>query len=271
MTNARIAAKGEQAAREMDLEANRQGTEQAYAGLRGNAEMGLRNSRTGAMLNSEGQRMEGAQAYSGLRANSEMALGDRRVDSGFRQEGMRIGAEQGVTDRNMEAERVAGNNAIAAEQGIQRANTGVAQYNQETGIGLAERADNAGTQRAASIAGNRQDVNTYNQGQQWARGTGINDRQTQRYGIIADRRLGDQQEARQWATGQQTQANNNVNLGIDQRLRNYGTQTGTMQNSTQTQAQYDLGRRGQGFRSNFMSGFGRTLGATAGGGNRGNG
>jgi hypothetical protein len=261
MTDAELGARSMQADREMNVEANRQDAERGYAGLASGAELALARNRQGARTSAEDLRQQGERTYAGMRSDAEMQMGNRRLGATTDAERMRIGAEQGATDRAMDMERTLGETGINVARDNRNTDLDVGRYNSDTGYRIWSDTDQRASDRARDVAGNRQDVTRYGQATQFGQQQANNDRMSDRNTRIADASRADQQESRGWLTGQQTQASGNVNTANSQMLNLYGTQTGGMQDSSRTMGTYDLGRRGQGFRSNFMGALGSGLGS----------
>lgn len=248
LLNARIAADAERAGRERDIEGMRLGAEQGYAGLRSNVERGI---------------------------------GQDLADVGLRTEGMRLGAEQGLAGLQSENERyltsqatgvedTIGGRALATERGIGDQAALTQRYNTDTGIGLTERADDRASQRGGQIATNRQDATALGQASQFQRGTSIADRLSGNTQTAADSKRADEREARGWLSGQQELASGNVNAANDQRIRNFGTQGGLMNQATQNSQDYDVRKSMKGgFWNSFKNSLGQTLGSRAAGGGSG--
>ena len=92
----------------------------------------------------------------------------------------------------------------------------------------------------------------------------MNDRISQRTQQNAAPRLSQEQEYRNYLLQQQGLANGNVNTAFGNQLTN-NNQTGNLINqATQGMSQYDLGRRGQSFGTNFKGAFGTALGGFLG-------
>ncbi len=208
-------------------------------------------------------------------AGYEMDLGGRRLTEGQQREAMRLGAAQDLSGRQMQAASDLGGFGAQRAQYTGTLQTGVEgdignrklqnQYTQQqAGMQMEKGIDDTQAQRAQYLAENRQNAEGYRQNQRYGRGMDMNTQLSGRYGQVADARRGGQQEYRNWATGQ---TNTQAELGQNarqQRIANYGTQSGAVQGSTGQTMQYDLGRRGQSFGTNFKSGAGASLGKFVG-------
>ena len=238
MLRARIAARGEQADREKNIEQMRLGAEGNYANMANNAELQLGGRRYGALQDTENMRLNAAGGVADRALNVENTLGARN-----------LGVEQSIADRGYNS----------ANQLYQN-NTGNARYIGETGAGIATGADAAGVARSQYNSANRQNTEQYAQGQRYGRGMDQNNAISQRTVANAAPRLSNEQEYRNYLTGQQTQANDNVNNTFANQIRNYGQSGQLAQGSTGQLSQYDLGRRGQSFGTNFKTSLGQAAG-----------
>jgi hypothetical protein len=242
MLNARIAAKGMQADRLKTAEGMRLGAEGDYAGLLSNAEMGL----------------------SGREADAEMKLGDRAYGAATDYEQARVGTER---DKQTRRYQIADNNAdrsYAATNQVNDNTRSAARYSGETGADLYSRADETASRRAAALAGNRQQTETGAQGDQFDRRRYANDATSTRTRAVADQKLNQEKEYRDWLAGQQKLANDNVQNTFSNRLRNYGQTQQAAQAATNAAGQLQLGKDANGFGANFKRAFGSTLGSFAG-------
>ena len=224
-----------------------------------NARIAASRERADREAGIEDRRLDAEGRYAGLRSGAEMDLGREGTDTALRTEGMRLGAEQDLSRNRQGVEGAIGDARLSTERDVGDRKLSMAQWNQQEGAQQWTQAGDRASDRAAAVATNRQGVTQYGQDQQWQRGTGINDRLSGRNTQVADAKRADEQEARGFLTKQQGQASENVNTANDQRIKNYGTQTGAMSSATDTAAQYDLARRGQSFGTNFKSNLGRGL------------
>lgn len=264
MTDAEHAARAMQAERELNIETNRQGAEQAYAGLASGAELALARQRQQARMGGEDLRQQGEKNYSDMLSRAEMDMGNRRVKTSMDLEGMRIGSEQGAQDRAIGVEEILGRQGIAVAQDNRDTDLNVATSNRDALIKTTQDADDRASNRAGNIADHRTTTNRTAQGTQFDQDAWVNNAMSNRNKTIADASRADQQEGRGWLGGQQSQASNNVNVANGQRAGVFATQSGGMQDSTRTMGSYDLGRRGQSFGTNFKSNLGSSLGQSTG-------
>lgn len=242
LMRARIAAKAEQAGRERDIEGMRVDAERGYSGLRSGIERGIGTDLAGVTLDTERTRIGAEQGL------TDVQTGNARTVAGLRQD----------------AETQIGNRALATEQGIGQQAADTQRYNTNTGIALAQGADDRASNRAGMIATNRQDATALGQQSQYQRGTGIADRISANTQTAADAKRADEKEARGYLSGQQELASNNVNTANDQRITNYGVQGRLMNDATQNTQAYDVNKsRKGGFWNSFKNSFGESLGRAA--------
>ncbi|NBW07802.1 MAG: hypothetical protein EBR82_07225 [Caulobacteraceae bacterium] len=242
MLDARIAAKGMQADRLKTAEGMRLGAEDNYAGMLSGAEMGL----------------------SGREADAEMGLGDRAYGAATDYEQARVGTER---DKQTRRYQIADNNADRSYNAINRVNDNTrdaARYSGETGAALYNAADAEASRRAAALAGNRQQTETGAQSDQYDRRRFANEATSNRTRTVADQKLAQEKEYRDWLAGQQKLANDNVQNTFGNRLRNYGQTQQAAQAGTNAAAQYQLGKDSNGFGANFKRALGSGLGSFIG-------
>ena len=134
------------------------------------------------------------------------------------------------------------------------------------GIDAYSQADETASNRAGQVATNRQNVPGNAQQQTYDRGMAINTATSNRTAGVADARRAGQAENRGYATGQQTQASNNVNTANAQRIDNYGTTAGAANNATRNKQNYELGKSAQGFTTALKKNLGESIGKGLGGG-----
>lgn len=238
MLNARIAARGMQADRLRDSEGLRLDSESNYANLASDAEMAL----------------------SGREASAEMGLGDRAFDAATGYETQRLGTERDKGDRRYQ---IAGNIADRSYGATVRRGENTrdaARYRGETGYGVARDTDALQSGRGTALATNRQGAERYGQESEYDRNRFRGAALSERTQAAADARLEQERERRAYLAGQQGVANDNVTGSQDRLIRNYG-QAGQLANqSTGQEMDYDLGRRGQSFGTNFKTSMGKFLG-----------
>ena len=240
MLRARIAARGEQADREKDIEGMRLGAEGNYAGMASNAEMDLGGRRYGALRDTEGMRL-----------NAEGGIADRNIGIESTIGARDLASEQAIADRNYDS---------ANQQ--YRNNMNNARYIGETGADLARGTDDRNVERSRYASRNRQDTERYASESDYARQLARNDRISQRTQQVAAPRLSQEQEHRNYLANQQAMANENVGRTFGQQIQNNGQTGQLVQGSTGQASQYDLGRRANSFGTSFMRGLGGFMGNT---------
>ncbi len=242
MLRAKVAARGEQAGREKDIEGMRLGAEGDYAGMASSAEMDLGGRRYGALRDTEGMRLDSEGGIADRNIGIESTLGARELAS-----------EQAIADRNYDSANRQYDNQMDN-----------ARYRGETGADLARETDARQVDRSRYASGNRQDNERYAQESDYDRQMAMNDRISSRTAQVAAPRLSQEQEYRRYLQEQQGMANQNVTGSYDQQIRNQG-QTGQLaQGSTGQGMNYDIARRGQSFGTNFKGALGRGLGGFLG-------
>jgi hypothetical protein len=257
MTRARVAAEEAQANRLSKGEDMRLRYGQNLAGMQ-----------TDAALQTGQQRGRALETAENTRLNSERDMANRGLDITTTAENTRLGAERDISNRGMQVATTAGN----ANMDVADRNSVTAVQNEKDlsneSVRAQQGADDRRTERSGAVATNRQNVQRtgqqarFNQTQQ-ARTTQSGQAQT-----VADRRLGDQQTARNHLATQQAQANQNVQQGQQNRLVNNATTQNTKANATQN-ANTAAGTPGKGERMlGGIIGGATSLGAAAMGGGR---
>lgn len=240
--DAKIAAKGMQADRYKTIEDMRLGAEGRYAGLAGDAELALSGRRADAEMGLSDRSYDAAKGYEALRLGTEQDKGNRRYDIAGAGSGLRM---RGIADQNQR-------------------NTDNARYIGETGVKVYRDTDDRLSDRSGVQAASRLNSEKYSQesdlDRRKYRDAGISNRTMG----AADRRLDSGKEYRAWLAGQQNQANTNVGQNYDRRIRNYGQAGQLAQGATGDTMQYDLGRKNQGFGTNFRRSLGASLGSGIG-------
>lgn len=242
MLRARIAARGEQADREKDIEGMRLGAEGNYAGMASNAEMDFGNRRYGALRDTEGMRL-----------NAEGGIADRNIGIESTLGARDLASEQAIADRNYDS---------AGRQYQNNMNN--ARYIGETGADLARGTDDRNVERSRYASGQRRDDERYASESDYARQLAANDRISQRTQQAAAPRLSQEAEYRAYLANQQAMANQNVTGAFGQQIQNNGQTGQLVQGSTGQASQYDLGRRNNSFLTNFNRSLGSTLGGFIG-------
>jgi hypothetical protein len=230
------------------------------ADARANAEVGADAAQRKTLMDAEGLRMQGANNYAGLRSNAELSLADLGVNSALSSEKTRLGAEQSLTgylsdaEKNIAAQRLAAEKnkqdvGVSTELELAARKQAANQANQNTGIALQQQIDAAGTQRAGTVATNRQGATQFAQQQKANQGFGVADRSTANATTVANQKKAEEAEGRGFLTGQQSQASNNVNTANAQRIENYGTMTGAANTATRNNQNYQTAKDASGWGS----------------------
>lgn len=228
------------------------------------ARVAAKNMQAGRLRDAEGMRLDAEGNYADMASGAEMALGDRAYGAVRDYETQRIGTEQDKQGRRYQiAANVADRGYDAVNQQNQN-NVNNARYIGETGAELYNRADEQAVARAGAVATNRQGAERYGQEARYGRGMDRNEAISGRTAGVADARRGEEKERRAYLAAQQGMANDNVNNTYANRIRNYGQAGQLAQGSTGDTMQYDLGRRGQSFGTNFKQNAGRALGSFVG-------
>ncbi len=244
---AQVAAKNLQLQTAQGTENTRLGATQTQAGMQSGAEQGLMNSALGATGEAEANRQGAAKFTSGQRLSNEQLLGQDAQSNAVRLGQTQLGTEMNLGTQRQDVQNNAANTGIAVDQSI----------------------DNAQSQRAGELAGNRQSTAMQGQQSQFGQGNTANTNQSNRYGAIAGQRVQGESDYRNGVTGQ---ANTQASLGTaaqGQRNQNFGTQTGGMNQAAGQYGQYDLGRRGNSFSGAFKRAAGNAIGSSLGFGGSG--
>ncbi len=235
MTNARIAARHEQAGREKDIEGMRLGAE-------------------GDISSRE---MNAATAMGGQRTAAEENLAGRRLTSADTGEKMRMGGEQDIANRNTEAAVIGGQADINTQRRIGEQAQDTARYNQGARVNVERDIDKEQANRAGTLATNRQattkDIGDTEYGQGMATGKATSEgAQT-----VGTARQKGEQGYRDYTTGQQTQAQQGKLASTGQQISGYGTQGQLVNQSTGQKGAQDLGQ------SSANQGWVKTVGGIA--------
>jgi hypothetical protein len=214
------------------------------------------NAMTDARLMTDNERAKREYEIESMR----LGQGDRNRSGLLAAEQLRLGSEGDLAGLRSQQETKLGDVALGVEQDIGGLKSDIERYNQDMRYRGKLAGDEAASSRGQWLGSNRQGAYGQELDQQWGRGTGINDRLSGRNIGVADARRDDEKEARGWLTGQQQQANENVNTGWNQRLQNFGTQGTNMNRATGMSQDYDMARRTTGFGASFKNAFGSGLG-----------
>lgn len=241
------------------------------ADARANAEVGADAAQRKTLMDAEGLRMQGANNYAGLRSNAELSLADLGVNSALNTEKTRLGAQQSLTgyltdaEKNIAAQRLAAENnkqqmGVSTELELAARKQAANQANQNTGINLQQQIDAAGTQRAGTVATNRQNATQFAQTQKANQGFGVADRTTANATTVANQKKAEEAEGRGFLTGQQSQASNNVNTANSQRIENYGTMMGAANTASRNNQGYQTAKDASGWGSVLKGAVGSVVG-----------
>ena len=228
MSRARLEADTERANRLKTTEQMRLDAERGISSSRLGAEQGLLASNLGAEQN--------------LMATN---LGARRDV-----ETMRLGAEQDLSKQIMakaqelgtsyeEAAKIIGAQGIATQQNVRDTGLATEKYITDTTSSQAQAADKAATDRASTIALNRQGISQYVPAQQWGQGLAANEALSSRYTGGATARRQDEAEKRGYETGNQQYYGNQAAAGLGMQTDMYGKKQAAAQGATGQYLDYD--------------------------------
>lgn len=210
MTNAAVNAKQLQLNTTQGRENTRLGAEQNYAGLGTSTNLAL-----------------GSQNLAGQEYLGQLGLQGAAITGAAN-----IGAEQYLGDQAQKAAQYLGTSTLNNQQEVNKQKQQNLQYQTGQNVAAGETADQAASTRANVVAQNRQSTNAYNQGTQFQRGQYIYGQGKDAQTNFANTQLGQEAEYRNYLQGKQSQANQNVSVGNQQRLGAYGTQTGGINQAT---------------------------------------
>ncbi len=205
------------------------------------AEIQGRQLQLGTTQNRENTRLGAEQNYAGLGTGTELALGNQNVNAQQGQQAAGIGvasdlgaasrgAEQYLGNQQLQAQQYLGSSRIGAEQSNAGRTVSTGQFNSGLDVNTLANSEANAASRAAQTAGNRQAVNQYNQGQDFTRGQYIYGNESAANTNFANTRLGGLTQYRQnYLMPMQQQANQNVQVGNQQRGTNFAT-TGNLAN-----------------------------------------
>lgn len=232
--NAQLAARQAQRGAATGVEQTRLGAEQYQTGQKVNA---------GQYLGSQGS--QNAQYEGQLAGNINQQQENTRLGAATNLAGMNIGAANQVAQNQLQANQYTGNQGAATEQAIGAQGQQGQQFSQNLGTNIAMAQDQTAAQRAAQQYGIRQGNQQYQIGNTFNQGTGVNDRLSQSNTNVANAGRADQQENRQWLTGQTGTYLGAQQNSQQQRIGNYGTLTGAMNNNANAWGNYQLQKSAQ--------------------------
>lgn len=210
------------------------------------ASTGVEKTRLGAQQYQTGAQIQGAEAMGNMAQNA--------LDT---QEKLRMTGAQDISNRGMNIASTMGQVGQQNANTLLNAQTGQAQdyagrgaqagmYNQNAAYGAAANAEQLQAQRAAAIAGNRQNTNQANQANQFNRGYQVNNTLSGAATGIADARRAGQQETRNYYTGQQQYQGTQGNQANQNLLTNRGQTQQGVNAATQGSANWELGNKNAG-------------------------
>lgn len=216
-----------------------------------NAATGVQQTELGAEQYQTGAGLQGAQYMGNLASGNAQYAGNLASQDVQNVENTRLGAQQYLTGAQMQAAsnigqqgqqgaQYIGNLRAGTEAGIGSANVAGQQYIQNTGTAIAQAQDQAAANRALQQYGIRQGNQQYQIGSQYQQGMGVNSALSQGYGNVAGARIAGQNNYRNWATGQTGQYLGAQQTNNQQRIQNYGTMTGAMNNTANSWGNYSL-------------------------------
>jgi hypothetical protein len=221
LQDARIRAKELALQTTQTRENTRLGAEQNYANLGMGTELSLGGRRTAAEQ-ALGEQAQGNERYLGDAAlNTEGTLGAAQ-----------IGAESYLGNQRTQAEHALGTARTAGEQTLGQSHVDIGSAGANRNLSAFQTADEQASQRANAIATNRQATNQANQNTRFTRGQYIYGQGSAANRGFADTRLGQEAEYRKYLGDQGTQAGQNVTIGNQQRIGNFGTQFGAQNAAT---------------------------------------
>lgn len=193
MTNARIGASSEAARREAQAEGIRMGGENSAADRVGQAEQAAGQFEFGARSGIEDRRLGAAQDRSGRRMTVANTVGQSR-----------IGAERDAAQRETQSR----------------------QFNTTTGTEMATGIERDTAARAATVAGNRQQVNAANNQTRFGQTMDMNQARSQRAQVTGNARRADAQEGRGYIRSRIDQDQAAEQSEYNRQAGLYGTQGG---------------------------------------------
>lgn len=211
----------------------------------------------------------------GLETSNEQMMARNRLGAAGEREGYRSDSERARMNATLANEQSLGDAYMGLERdlGTQRANYALQtgdrrqdanQFNQATGTQIERDADNAASDRASYLAGNRQQTAMAGQGQYFNQGFAANQAASQRATGVADAGRQGRGEYRGWAADQTNNAAQQGAQARTGRTQAYGTQGQLAEGATQTQA--SLRTNNPSFGRTLTQNIGASLGRFIGGG-----
>ena len=184
------------------------------------------------LQNQESTRLGAAQNYANTGIGAQENLGQLGLEGAATEGAAELGAEQYLGNLNTQAQQYLGTSALSNQQQLgTQAQTNQA-FTASTNLGAGQTADSQNSQRAASVAADRQNTNLSNQNQELQRGEYIYGNTSANNTNIANEQQQQEQEYRTYLQNQQSQANQGVQVGNQQRDNTYGTEVGGANQAT---------------------------------------
>lgn len=197
------------------------------------------NARAGREQAAEGLRMGGERTAADIGTGVELSLADRKMNANNTREGMRLGAQRDIADRRAGIATTIGQTRLGAEQGINSQQRQQSQFNAGLGTDIATGIERDSSQRAQTIANNRQTTNRGNQTQRFQQGMTRNDALSGRAQQVAGARRDDAREGRGYLREQGGVSNQNQQGEYNRQVNIYGQQGQQIQNTTANQQRKD--------------------------------
>jgi hypothetical protein len=228
MAKARLDADIERANRLMTEEQMRLAAEKGIQAAKTGVESGLMASKLGTEQDLMKTTLGARQDTEKLRLGSEQTLS---------QQIMQKAAELGTSYE--EAAKIIGAANVAAQKDVRDTGLATEKYITDTTSSQAQAADKAATDRASTIALNRQGVSQYIPAQQWGQGSAANEMLSSRYTGGATARRADEAEKRGYETGSRDYYGNQAAAGLGMQTDMYGKKQEAAQGATGQYLKYD--------------------------------
>lgn len=214
--------------------ANLTGERASADAIRG-ARIDASNTAAGREKNIEDERLGASQAYAGLASTAATQAEQQRLAAEQFQTGAGMQAAKNLGDASRSTTGVLLNSRLNNEQNNQKAQTGTAQYITNTGTGIAKDVDTAAANRNAQLYSNRANLGQYKIGNTYTQNMGANQFLSGANKAVGDTRIAGQTGYRKYLTDQNSQyLGANQNAG-QQQLQTVAT-TGNQQNTAAGQA-----------------------------------
>jgi hypothetical protein len=203
------------------------------------ARVAASNARASREGTAETLRMGGERTAADIGTGVELSLGNQALQANTTKEGLRLGSQRDIANRRMDIATTGGKTRLGAEQDINAQQRQVGQFNTTTGTGIATGIERDTSDRAASVAGNRQATRRGNQTQRFSQGATRTGASSDMAQTVANARRDDAKEGRGYIREQQTQANANSQAGMNRQANIYATQGQLGQGATNTALRRD--------------------------------